>query len=315
MNKFRTLLLAHHGGDNHAIRLAVKQFSENVTQRTEGQIAIAAVPNSALGNLPELLRLVMGGTADMALQPYDRLGLCAPRFGCVGMPFVFDDHAHVDRVLDGEFNAWALPSLDTLDLAFLGRWEWGFRQISNSRHPVLRPENIQGLKIRVPPVPPYRATILAFGGIPVMVEYSRLASAIRQGLIDGQENPVSVIYSLGLQHEQKYLSQLNYSYSSLGHVINSRSFASLALEQQVILREESAKAGQFMRQLSRDHEAEQLAVFARQGVRIDQPGPAPFKALIQPVYQGLCESHGAENVRSFLSMVERQRKTSEPLAT
>ena len=186
MSKFRTLLLAHHGGDNHAIRLVVKQFTENVAQRTDGQIAIATVPNSTLGNLPELLRLVMGGTADMALQPYDRLGPRALKFGCVGMPFVFDDHAHVDRVLDGEFNAWALPDLDALGLVFLGGWEWGFRQISNSCHPVLEPKDIRGLKIRVPPVPPYRATILAFGGIPVMVEYSRLASVIRQGLIDGQ---------------------------------------------------------------------------------------------------------------------------------
>ena len=311
MNKFKTLLLAHHGGDNHVIRLAVKQFSENVAQRTGGQIAIAIIPNSSLGNVSELLRLVMDGTADMGLPPIEWLAQHAPKFGCVLAPFVFDDYAHADRLLDGEFKAWALPELDALGIVFLGGWEWGFRQISNCLHPILRPEDIRGLRIRVPPVPPYRAVIVAFGGIPVMIDFSRFASVLGQGLVDGQENPVAVYCSLGLQFDQKFLSLLNYSYGTLGHVINSNCFKRLTVEQQGILCEESLKAGLLMRQLLREQEAEQLVALASQGVRIDRPDPAPFKAMMQPVYRELGASLGAENMRAFMAMVDRQRKAGE----
>lgn len=311
MAKFKTLLLAHHGSSNHAIESAVRQFSENVTARTDGQIVIAIVQNSALGNIPQLLRLVIEGSADMALQPYERLGSYAPRFSCVSLPFVFDDAAHVDRVLDADFVAWAAPSLAPLGVALLGSWDWGFRQVSNSRRPILRPDDLQGLKIRVPPVPPYRSTFLALGAIPVMVEFSQLLRVIRRGLIDGQENPVSVIHALGLQFEQKYLSLLNYSYGMLGHIINGSRYASLTAEQQEILGDESLKAGQLLRQLSRSHEAQQLDEFASQGVHIDRPDVAPFKALMQAVYSAHGEIYGAQNVRSFLAMAERQRQPTE----
>ena len=317
MSKFKTLLLAHHGGNNHAISLAVRQFSENVTARTNGQIVIATVHNSALGSIPQLTRLVMDGSADMALLPYERIGLYAPRFGCVAMPFVFDDHAHADRVLDAEseFNAWACPALQALNIVLLSGWEWGFRQLSNSRRRILRPEDLSGLKIRRPPVPPYRSMFLALGAIPVMVEFSQLLRVIRRGLIDGQENPVAVIHSLGLQLDQKFLSLLNYSYGLVGHVINATCFANLGAEQQIILSEESLKVSQLARQFSRSHEAAQLDEFARQGMLIDHPDVAPFKALMKPVYAELGEILGAENVRSFLAMVERQRQTPQRSAT
>jgi len=308
MAKFKTLLLAHHGGDNHAIRFAVEQFSERVTQRSGGQLAIATVPNSSLGNVAELLQLAIDGTADMVFAPYDRLAASAPRFGCVAMPFLFDDHAHVDRVLDAQFAAWVEADLEAPGLVCLGHWEWGFRQLTNSLRPVLTPADMRGLKIRVPQVLPYRPLIVAFGATPVMVEFSRLANVLEQGLIDGQENPVSVIHSLGLQHTQKYLSLLNHSYGALAHVINRNCFDRLGSEQQSILIDESQRAGALLRSLGRSQEQAQLDSFASQGVRIDRPDLAPFKALMQPVYREVAKSCGERNFGEFLAMVEAQRK-------
>jgi TRAP-type transport system periplasmic protein len=315
MGKFKTLLLAHHGGDNHAIQLVVKQFSENVTQRTGGQIAIATVPNSSLGNVGELLRYVREGTADMALPPYDRLGADAPRFGCVSMPFVFDDPEHADRVLDSAFMAWARPDLEALDLVLLGSWEWGFRQLSNARRPILEPGDLRGLKIRVPPVPPYRQVMQAFGATPVLVEFARLQSVIEQGLIDGQENPLSVIYSLGLQRSQRYLSLLNYCYGILGHVINRDCFERLSTAQRDVLLDESQKAGQLMRKLARSQEMELLDRLASQGMEIVRPAVGPFKALMAPVYLELAKAYGEGVVREFLDTVDEQRKLPAALAT
>jgi TRAP-type C4-dicarboxylate transport system substrate-binding protein len=120
-----------------------------------------------------------------------------------------------------------------------------------------------------------------------------------------------VICSLGLQFDQKYLSMLNHSYGVLGHIINSNCFASLSAQQQDILREESIKAGQLLRQLAHEQEAEQLAMLASQGVQIDRPDPAPFKALMQPVYKGLAKCFGEADFRTFMAMAERQQKANQ----
>jgi len=310
MSKFKPLLLVFPD-NNHAAQIAVKQFVDNLAQRTNGQLTIAAVPIRKLVNHSALVNMVMAGDADMALLAHDRFRTCSKIFGCIGAPFAFDDHAHADRVLDGEFTTYVLQDLKNVGMIYLGSWEWGFRQFTNARRPILKPEDIKGLKIRVPTTPLCQATILALGGTPVMVEFEQLARVIRQGLIDGQENPVEIIHSLGLQHSQKYLSLLNYSYGALAHVINKSRFDKLTLKQQIILAEESRKAGLLMRQLTRSQETEQLAEFSRQGVQIDRPDPAAFKELMVPVYRGLRESFGAETVQIFLGMVERQRKAIE----
>lgn len=315
MGKFKTLLLAqHHVADRHPTHVAVKQFTDNVSRRTNGEITFATVPNSKLGDMQALIRLVIDGEVDMALPPQDRIGNFAHKFGCANMPFLFADQAHADRVIDGEFLTWAARDLDAFGLVCLGHWELGFRQITNSCRPILVPADVRGLKIRVPPVVYARATILALGATPVMVEYAQLPGIIKQGLIDGQENPVSVIHALALPASQKYLSLLDYSYSILVHVINRNSFASLTDDQQIVVREESRLAGELSRQLARAQLTEQLAWLASQGMRIDRPDPAPFKALMEPVYLRMAEAFGAANMRAFCQMAEDQRQAAPAAA-
>ena len=310
MKKFRPLMLIVP--DNHQPTLfAVKQFADNVRRRSDNNLSVASIPISKLVNQPSLVSMVMEGKADMALPVHDRLQVCSPKFGCIGAPFALDGFAHADRVIDGEFMRWVAPDLSEAGVTCLGAWEWGFRQITNSRRPILRPEDMRGLKIRVPTTPLCQTAILALGAIPVMVEFEQLGRVIAQGLIDGQENPVSVIDSLGLQHKQKYLSMLNYTYGTLFHVINSNVFESLSPEHQVIIREESVKAGLFARHLVRSQEKEQVARFISQGMEVDYPDPLPFKELMGPVLKRLNELCGKDNMLAYLAMAERQRRPIE----
>ncbi len=310
MNPYKNLLLAF--SDNSApTRLAISQFCENVARRTNELISVSAVPDKQLGQPMRLLNTLMGGGVDMLIQPVDRWGGMVQKFGCVPTPFAFDDHAHADRTFGAEFNDWINPDLAYLDLANLSCWEWGFRQISNSRRPILKPKDLQGLKIRVPPSSIYRSVIRLFGGVPVVVEYDKLATVIRQRLIDGQENPFIVFHTLELQSAQKFISLINYSYGTLGHLINKSCFDRLTSEQQAILCEESIKAGQLMARLLRNHEAECLLTLASQGIQVDRPDPAPFMALMQPVHDELVASFGADNQGSFLEMLKRQRKPAK----
>lgn len=313
MTKFKSLLLVFPDS-TPAARTAVRQFADRVATRTDGQVTIATLPINKLVNQPALVSTVMEGKADMALPAHDRLNHCSPWFGCVGSPFAFDGHAHADRVLDGEFSDKVRPALGRLGISYLGSWEWGFRQISNSRHPILRPDDMRGLKIRVPTTPLCQESILALGATPALVEYEQLSRAIRYSLIDGQENPVAVIHALGLFRSQKYLSLLNYTYGTIVHIVRTSSLESLSLDHQEILRDESRRAALLMRQLVREQETQQLAEFSAHGMEISRPDPKPFRDLLEPVYQGLCRSFGREIEYAFLDMVERQRRPGQQVS-
>ena len=314
MGKFQTLLSTYPGA-YPALKVVVKQFVENVIARTGNQISFSIVADSTLGNVPTVLQMLVEGKVDMSLHPVDRLDPLVPKLGCVVSPFVFDDAEHAYRVLDGEFPGWVESDLSAVGLTCLGYWEWGFRQLANSRRPIRTPSDMQGLKIRVPAVPPYFDIIRAFGGVPVMIDHSKIERITRQGLIDGLENPVLLIYPedvhIELLRKLKFFSLISYSYSSLGHFFNKRSFESLTPEQQLILREESRRVGVLERQIVREHEAEQIAFLSSEGVQIDHPAPEPFRALLGPVFERLDAYFGANNMREFLALVEQQRKVSE----
>jgi tripartite ATP-independent transporter DctP family solute receptor len=312
MASFKTLLFAHHTGDDPITRAAVNQFAERVARRSGGLLTIAEMPGGALGNLPALLRMVIAGQADMALAPHDRLSALLPKFGCIGLPFVFDDIEHADRVINGPFLDWAMPDLLSHGLHSLANWEWGFRQITNARHPIRHPGELRGLKIRVPPIPQIQEAMLALGAMPVVVEYGRLLDALRQGLVDAQENPVAVIHALKLHEHQQHLSMLDYNYGGVMHIINRASFDALSAEHQRIISEESTLAGAVMRSALRSRQASQLAELAAlAGYSMCMPS-APFRALMPPALGRLAGHFGEKRVATFLDMVDHLRSPTEP---
>lgn len=307
MSGFKTLLLAHHTGDDPASRFAIKQFSERVNQRSGGVLNIADIPGSTLGSIPAMLQMLMQGEVDMALAPFDRLGELLPKFAFTCMPFVFDDLAHADRVLNGPFADWAMPDLLQHGLHRLANWEWGFRQISNNTRPLLHPDDLHGLRIRVPPIPQYQEAMLALGCVPVIVEFSQLNPVMRQGLVDGQENPVAVIHAYRIYETQRYLSLIDYSYGGMLQLINRQKFESLSAEHRHILSEESTHAAATMRAQIRSQEAAQIDALREAGMHIVRPDQTPFRTAMASARQHLVTRFGEARSRTFLEMVEHMR--------
>lgn len=310
----KTLLLAHHTDDHSVTGQAIARFATRVAERSGGLLNIADLPCSTLGNIPALLRRVIAGEADMAFAPYDRLCDLIPKFGCAGLPYVFDDLAHADRVLNGPFADWALPDLFQRGLHSLASWEWGFRQLTNNRHPILQPGDVRGLRIRVPPILLNQEAMRALGAIPVVVEFAQLGTVIRQGMVDGQENPVAIIHDHQLYTSQPHMSLLDYSYGAMLHLINRKTYEALSAEHQHILNEESRLAGQQMRQALRSQEAEQIAQLRSLGMHIERPDPAPFRAAMHAAHAPLAAAFGPARVNTFMAMVEHLRQPPQEQA-
>lgn len=307
MSRFRSLLLAHHAGDSLAAKLAVGQFSEQVARRTENAIKIADVFSSTVGTMPELLGMVIKGSADMALPTNDRLTAYSTKFACINIPFIFDDVFHADRVLDGPFREWVAPDLEACGLTLLSTWDWGFRQFTTSKHPILTPEDFLGLKIRIPKIKIYYDYIAALGAIPTWIEYSRLYDYLIHGVVDGQENPLSVIASLGISGIQKHITIINYSYGTLIHVINRDRFNELTGEQKVIVKKESEKAANLMREMLRKEESVLLEKLAASGVDVVTPDTEKFKSVVNSIKHTIKAYVGAGNYNQFVDMVDRLR--------
>ncbi len=302
------LKLGHFGSENHPSQVAAKQFADNVAKRTNGEIKIVIYPNNALGSPPEVLEQVILGAVDMSLSGQDQLAKHIKLFDAVSIPFSVDGYDHMDRILDGPFKQWAVPESLKAGLVYLSSWEWGFRQITNSKRPILTPDDVKGLKIRTPPAMSYQAAIEALGGNVQTISFSELVMAMRQGVVDGQENPISVIYDLKLYESQKYITIVNYLYSSMTHVVNKGVWDGLTPEQQKIIAEESDAARLLMRKLVRDGEQKQIEDMRSKGIQIDAPPLKPFADKMGPAYDKIKKNIGAENFDKWMEMAKATRK-------
>ncbi|MDR1469833.1 MAG: TRAP transporter substrate-binding protein DctP, partial [Spirochaetaceae bacterium] len=131
--KTRELKLAHFGAEDSAAQTAAKQFAENVEKRTNGAVKIIIYPNNVLGGPPQILEQVLMGTLDMTLSGQDQIAKHVPLFDAVAIPFSTTGYEHMDKILDGPFKEWAKPEVEKKGAVMLSSWEWGFRQITNSK--------------------------------------------------------------------------------------------------------------------------------------------------------------------------------------
>lgn len=303
------LKLGHFASDTHPCGIAAKQFKENVEKRTNGEVKISLFGNNALGSPPDVLEQVLLGVVDMSLSGQDQLAKHLPFYDTISTPFAFKDYETADKVIDGEFKTWASAELLKKGLVHVSDWEWGFRQLTNSKKPVLVPADMKGMKIRTPPAFAYQAFVEAAGGNVVTIAFAELVIAMKQGVVDGQENPVGTIYDLKLYETQKYMSILNYTYSSMVHVVNKKSWDKLTPEQQKILAEESNTAARQARKTLRDNEATQLKdLEATKGMVIARPDLGPWKAAMGPAWDKVKTRVGADNFKRFMEIVEKAGK-------
>jgi len=279
-----------------------------VSKRTGGAITCKIYPANQLGSPPEVLEQNVLGAIEMSLPTQGALDKYVKAFAVVMLPFVYDGYQHAYRVLDGPFMDWVGPELEKENLVFLSNWEWGFRNITNNVRPVNSPDDVKGLKIRVPPEIQLQAAMEACGAVVTKIAFPELYMALKQGVVDGQENPLAVIYHFKIYEVQKYLALTRHVYNSMVHVMSLKTWKKLTPEQQKIIKEESKRAGDFFRQAIQDEEADLIKKLQEKGMVITKPDVSKFRAVMGPAYERIGKYAGEENVKKFMKMVEAVRK-------
>jgi TRAP-type transport system periplasmic protein len=300
-----TLRFAHFAPEDHPAHIAALQFAANVEKRTDGVIRFNIFPNNALGDPIEQIQQLKFGFIDMALPTQGQLDKYDGAFAVVMLPFVFDGPEHVYRVLDGPAMEWLAPLVEPRGFVLLHNWEYGFRNMTNSVRPINMPDDVKGLKIRTPPELQIVASMEALGAVVQAAPLTELYLLLSRHAVDGEENPVAVIYFNKFYEVQQHLALTRHVYNSMVHTISSRTWRRLSSDQQTIFREESAAAGNLMRRLMGEQEADLIGKLQAAGLQVTQPALAPFRARMEPAYRRIAAYAGEANVKKFLDMVER----------
>lgn len=303
-----TMKFAHFADEGHPGHLAAKQFAEAVEKRTNGQIKIQIFPNNVLGSPPEQAEQVKMGATDMGLPTQGQFDKWIKALGVVMLPFAYDDYDHVHRTLDGPCFDWFKGLAEKEGFILLSNWEYGFRNLTNGKKPINSPEDVKGLKIRVPPEMQMMAAFQAMGAVTAVIAFPELYMALAQGVADGQENPISVIYFMKFYEVQKHLALTRHIYNNMIHTVSAKTWAKLTPEQQAIFQEESKKAGAYMRQQVMSQEDDLVKKMQAAGTQVTRPDLNLFRAAMKPAYDKIAAYAGQENVKKFMEYVEAARK-------
>jgi len=307
-NAQTTLKFGHYNAESHPMHKAAVQFKENVEKRTNGAVKIQIYPNNTLGSPPEILEQTRNGVVDIAVPTSGQLDKYDKAFAALMLPFVFDDIDHARRAMDGAMLQWLTPLAEKSGLEIIGVWEYGFRNLTNSKHPITSPDDVKGLKIRTPPEIQLSAAMAALGANVQKIGFPELYLSLSQGVVDGEENPIATIWSAKFYEVQKHLALTRHTYQAIYQVVNLDTWKKLTPEQQKILREEGAAAGKLTRQLLQGEENGLIEQLKAKGMQVTTPDLKPFKAAMGPANAEIAKYAGPDNVAKFQKYVEEAQK-------
>lgn len=295
------LRLAHTLSPSDTHHLAALRFAELVKSRTNGQIVIEVHPAGALGNDPGILQNLRTGALELGLGGNPFFTAFAPKLNALDLPYLFDDYAHVYRVVDGEVGEKLLAELEANQLKGLAFWEIGFRNLTNSVRPVRLPDDIKGLKIRTTPNPAHVSAFRALGAIPTPMPFTEVYLALQTKAVDGQENPIGIIYSSKFHEVQKHMTLSRHAYTVSILAMNLGRFNALAPAERSVLVAAAREAAAYQRKLNRETEGDALANIRKSGVEVvDAPDIARFRAAAgDGAMKDYVAKHGAELVEAI----------------
>ena len=272
--------------EEDSFQVAAEKFAELVKERTNGAYEIEIYPNGTLGDESSMLESMQIGVLDAGIITSGPFVNFVPEMGVLDMPFLFANNDEAYTILDGEIGQELLGKLEDAGLKGLAYAERGFRNVTNSVRPVESAADIEGLKLRVMENEVYTATFVNLGVNAVPMAWSEALTALQQGTIDGQENPVNVLYSYKLWETQKYATLSRHTYASAIITMSNDVFSSLPEDVQVIFKESAQEAAEFERAWVAENEAGQLQALKDNGMEVvENPDVESFRAAVKPVYE------------------------------
>lgn len=260
--------VGHGANEQYHMHRALLKFEELVEAGSNGEIDIQIFPSSQLGPDREMIEGVQTGVLEMAVSPSSFFAGWDPAFAVIELPYMYASKDIALKVLNGEAGDKMLSRLNEQGLVGLGWLENGLRHVTNNVRPIEKPEDLNGIKLRTMKVPAHVATFEALGANPTPMNFGEVYSALQQGVIDGQENPVALIDSQRFYEVQKHVSLTGHVFTVYIPVISEAFYSGLSAEHQTLLKDSMQKAEAYQQDLVNSEEAGQLQKIRESGVNV-----------------------------------------------
>jgi len=261
-------------------------FKECVEKAAPGKLAVAVHHSASLGSETQVLQQIQLGTTQMSVCTTGPIEAFVPEIKALEMPFVFPSYEAADKVLDGPIGQELGKKFEKSGFVALAYLDNGFRNVTNSKRPVKTPEDLKAMKIRTMEAPTHLAIWRAIGANPTPMAWP-IFTQLQQGVIDGQENPISVIHGSKLPEAgQKYLTLSRHVYSALVFVANKAFIDGLPAAERKVVMDCARSASLQGRSHIRDNEAKQIAELKAAGMQVeDKPDLEAFRKATAPVIE------------------------------
>jgi TRAP-type transport system periplasmic protein len=287
----------------HPYGVGAQKFADLLKEKTKGRITATVYTDSQLAKGErEMIEALQQGTIDIYVGSTGPVGNFSPSMGILDIPFLFRDAEHVDKVLDGPFGKALLADLEKHKLKGLAFWENGFRHLTNSKAPAKSPDEIKGLKVRTMENRVHMAAFKAAGINPTPMAFAEVYSALQQKVIDGQENPIAVIYSSKLYEVQKYLTLMSYVYSPAPVIFSLPKWQRIPAADQEIIQATALEVAKFQRKLNRDDEAGKVKEMEAKGfVVVRDVNVAAWQKAMQPAFAEFAKQYGQDKIDAIVN--------------
>lgn len=288
---------------DHIYNQGAARFAQIVKERSRGRIEIAIYPNGQLAKGErELLEAIRQGSLDFYVGSTGPVASFSPSMGILDLPFLFRDYAHADKVLDGPLGHRLLYDLDKANLKGLAFWENGFRHLTNSKRAVRSPADARGLKIRTMENEIHLAAWKSIGVEPVAMPFGDLYDALKRKSVDGQENPIAVIYSFKFNEVQKYLSLTQHVYSPAIIDVSTSIWRGLSKEDQEMFLKAAQEVAPYQRKLGRENEEKWISELEAGGMTVTRNiDKATWGEVMKSVTEKFVDSFGKDIVRMIIN--------------
>ncbi len=297
--------------ETHPQTIGARKFAELADKKSNGRIKITVYPAAVLGSDQQMQGALRGGTQEFTIPSTATLAGLIKEFGVIGLPFSFASEKQADAVLDGPFGQKLLAKLPEKDLIGLAFWENGFRNFTNSKRPIVKAEDLVGLKVRTMQNTLYIDLFNGLGSNAVPMPVNELFSALESRAVDAQENPFTVVHAQKFYDVQKYLSTTGHAYDALVLLASKKFWDGLTPADRSLLQAAAVEATAFERKTSRDLNQSARADLLKLGMVVNDVSDAERQRMrekLQPVIAKHQATVGQDTAREFFEAIAKAPK-------
>jgi tripartite ATP-independent transporter DctP family solute receptor len=297
------LKLGHVGSPGSLFDLSSQEFARRVEEKLKGKVVIKVFGSSQLGDDTEMMQKVKLGTLDFAV-PSTVMSSVVPAYGLFEMPYLVQNREHMGRIEKDLVWPLLAPLAEKAGYHVVAVWENGFRQITNNAHPINVPEDLKGIKLRVPKGKWRVKMFQAYGASPSAMGLSEVFVALQTGVMDGEENPLTQIFTSKFQEVQKFLSLTDHVYTPGYLVTAPRKWEALPPEVRKGLEQAARETQAFVYQTGAKMDEELLDKLKAAGMKVNTADKEAFRRASKPVFDefGAEVPGGKEMIEKALSL-------------